>query len=169
MKTEGFEALADAVLLIVILLIASIIILGHPRGGPREEGVRYAEETRLALFRTTLDGLFYTFGGEIITVPNGTTVETGLRLQVHLLEKGTGAYDFTAANARIVELARRLVRPGYAFALLGGVLAGHDLLHLPSDIEIPREHFASTWTYPSLDRGTGNTRLAVVLWLSPPR
>ena len=173
MKGErGFEALADGVLLFLVLLVATGVILATgrpPASDPRSSGVRYADDTRLALFRTTTDGLFYRFGGEIVLIPNGTTVEDVLRLGVHLLARDHRGYDFTATDARILGIAAKLLRPGWDLAILGGPGANRDLLHLPAEQVVPANHYASTWDYPSLDGGPGTTRLAVAVWLSPPR
>jgi hypothetical protein len=169
---DGFEALADGALLIVVLLIGSALVLTFATptgGGSRMEGTAYAEDTRLALFRTTLDGTSYAFGGESVPIPNRTTIETILRLEAHLLARDASAYDFAAANARVIGVAERLVRPGWQWALSGGPSSEPGLFQLPSDRIIPNSHFASTWTYPALDGGSSNVRLTFVLWLSPPR
>ena len=172
MTDDGFEALADGTLLVTVLLVASAVAgsLAHPAaddGG--SAALRYAEDTRLALFRATIGGLGYSVGGQFVAVRNDTTVESFLRLEVHLLRGGSRDFDFGAANARIAEQAARLVRPGWRSSVTGGVVDGPDLFRLPIDAEVPASYGASGWTYPSLD-GTGDaTRLSLAVWISPHR
>ncbi len=100
---------------------------------------------------------------------NGTSIEAFLRLEIHLLLRGAGAFDFTAANARIATLAARLVRSGWTVVVLGGPARGPDLVRLPGGTVLPPDYAASSWTYPALD-GTGwDTRLTLALWINPRR
>lgn len=171
MRDEGFEGLADGVLLVTLLLIASVALVVGTRdpGGIRDDGIRDAEETRLALFRTTLDDLSYESEGETVRIPNGTTVEWFLRLQVHLLDSDPAGHDFSAANVRVLDLATRLVRPGYQIGVFGGVVGEPGTVRLPAEGLASSERFESAWTYPALDGGPGHIRLGVSLWFSPPR
>jgi len=172
MTEDGFEALADGTLLVTILLVASAVAgsLAHPAADDgRSTALRYAEDTRLALFRATIGGLGYSVGGQFVAVRNDTTVESFLRLEVHLLRGGSRDFDFGAANARIADTAARMVRPGWRFSVTGGVVGGADLFHLPADATAPADFAASGWTYPPLD-GTGDgTRLSLAVWVSPHR
>jgi len=171
MSEEGFEALADGTLLLTVLLVASVLVVGWGRplaADGRSAGIQYAEDTRRALFGTTLDGLSYRIGGEDVAMRNGTTVETFLRLEVHLLRLGPG-WDFAAANARIAGLAAGIVRPGWAIAVLGGNESGPAVVRLPEGLRMPPDYFASGWTYPPLDGAGDGTRLQVLVWLSPHR
>lgn len=171
MRDGGFEALADGVLLLVVLLVAATMVLAlgrAPEDGTRDIGVRTAEATRLALFRTTLDGLSYRFGGETVPIPDGTTVESLLRLEAHLLRVERDAYDFSAANSRVLTIASQLLGPGWSLSVVGDDPEGGELFRLP-EVEIPVAHYASGWTYPSLAGGPERTRLTVAVWLSPLR
>jgi hypothetical protein len=172
MTDEGFEALADGTLLVTVLLVASAVAgsLAHPATDDgRLTALRYAEDTRLALFRTTPGGLRYSVGGAFVAVRNDTTIESFLRLEVHLLRGGARDFDFGTANRRITEQADRLVRPGWRFSITGGVGDGSDLFRLPIDAEVPSSYGASGWTYPPLDGTGGDTRLSLALWVSPHR
>ncbi len=166
---SGFEALADATLLVLVLLAASSALAGFAASpGPRTAIQSYAEDTRLALFRSTLDGLWYEADGAQVDLLNGTNVETFLRLEVHLLATGKRGFDFSAANARIADLTNRLVRPAWAIVIVAGTTHDADLVRIP-DRSIPSEHAAAFWVYPPLDEDGVRTRLGIALWFSPPR
>ena len=166
----GFEALMDASMLLTVLLVASTLAIawGRPaQPDPAADGLRYAEETRAALFRTTLPGMGYATDEMRVTVPGGTSVETFLRIEVALRARDL-PLDFSTANARIAEMTRRLVRPGWGAAVTG--LRGDAILvRIPDGQVIPAVHYTSGWTYPPLDGLGGDVRLNVAVWLSPPR
>ena len=167
MNGNGFEAQADATLLLVVLLIASglAVSLGRPATMEgADAGVRYAEDLRLALFRTTLGGLGYDDDGTHVAMPDGTTVETFLRIEVHYRGLGRPGLDFSDANARIADLVARLLRPGWSGAITGG--AGGTVVRIPMEVAIPAARFESGWTYPPLGDGPA-VRLAFAVWLSP--
>ena len=172
MNRAGFEALADGVILLTILLVASTVSLslaGERSSAPSDGAARYAEDTRVALFRTTLDGLAFSQDGEAVVLPNDTSVEAFLRLQVHLEGRGAGGLDFHAANSRIAGLANALVRPGWSYAIVGRIAAGAPLLRLPSGSVLPEEYAVSNWSYPALDASVADTVLSLFVWLSPHR
>ena len=172
MRGEGFEALADGTLLLTVLVVASGVVASFAnvsRDDGRAAALRYAEETRVALFGTTVDDFRYRVGDEVVTMRNGTSIEAFLRLEVHLLLGGPGAFDFTAANARIATLAVRLVRSGWTVVVLGGPARGSDLVQLPNGTVLPPDYAASSWTYPALDGTARDTRLTLALWINPRR
>lgn len=164
----GIEALVDGVLLMMVLVAATGIagsFAGPPQ--PHESSFRYAEDVRLALFRTTAWGLNYTLKGEEVPLWNAT-VEDLLRLEVHLLGAGLDV-DFSGANAWLRDLAGRLVRPGWRVGIFGGPVRGDAVLRIPSDDGIPDTFIASGWTYPPLTGEGADVRLVVAVWTSPPR
>jgi len=172
MRDHGFEALADATLLLTVLLVASGLALSLARPAVPSDlaaGPRYAEDLRLALFRTTMDGLGHRTADGFASMPNGTTVEAFLRAQVHLLAGGRPAADFRESNARILDLAVRLLRPGWGAAVTGRLLGGEDLVRIPEGVPIPATYDGSAWTYPPLDGSAADVRLAVAVWPTPPR
>ncbi len=169
MRRAGFEALFDGTLLITVLLVAGTLTLSlsAPRpADPRGEGLRLAEDTRLALLRTSASDFGYAANGTWVALPDGTTVETVLRLEVHL--RRVPGLDFTTANARIESICARLLPTAWAGQLTAHV-AGDTVLRIPRNATVPSTRFASAWTYPSLDGSADDTRLAVTVWLSPPR
>ena len=168
MTDEGFEALADGSLLLIVLLVASTILVtfGHPTS--RGDSSAYAEETRLALFGTTLDGLGYRAGDEAVGLRNGTTVESFLRLELHLLRNGSGSFDFSAANERIGDLAVRLVRPGWGLLIRGNLVGGPELIRVP-DVAWTGDYAWSGWTYPPLDGVGEGSALGLAVWINPHR
>jgi len=168
MNADGFEALADGVLLFVVLALAIGAVLTWGGAPPTDDGAwgaAYAEDVRLALFRTPLDGLGYEDDGAFVVVPAGTTVETFLRIEVHVRSEEP-SLDFSAANARVAALAASLLRPGWAFLLVGGEPGGPEVVRIP-DVRPPPTRFESAWTYPSLDGAGPGVRLAFAAWLSP--
>lgn len=169
MSERGFESLADGTLLLTVLLVASGAMVALARPVPVDEtavAARYAEDLRLALFRTTMDGLEYDRDGASVPLPDRTSVEMYLRVQVHLLTRGPPGLDFDESNARVEALAERLLRPGWGFAILGRV-SGAGVLAIPHAADLPTTYVESSWTYPALD-GTGpEVRLALAVWLSP--
>lgn len=170
MNATGSEALADGTLLLLVLLVASGVVntLGRPETPDIASfGVRYVEDVRLAVFRTTMSALTYVAGGESIAMSNGTTVETFLRLEVHLATRGTSDCDFRGSNERVAAMTRRLVLPGWNFAISGGSPGGPNTFRIPERAEEPRSYFESGWTYPSLIAEGPPTRLSVTLWISP--
>jgi hypothetical protein len=172
MRAEGFEALADGTLLLAVLLVASsvVIALSAPTAAPdRGADLRYAEDVRLALFRTTMDGLGLRDGDGSASMPNGTTVETFLRVQVHLRADGVPGAAFHDANGRIADLAGRLVRPGWGVAITGRLVGGSVVVRIPDGADLPATYAGSGWTYPSLDGSSEDAHLAVAVWLTPPR
>ena len=172
MREDGFEALADGTLLLVVLLVASgvgLALVRPPLASDPADGPRYAEDVRLALFRTTMDGLGHRTAEGFAAMPNGTTVEAFLRVQVHLRAGGVPATGFREANARIADVAARLVRPGWGVALTGRLSGGDDLVRIPEGVAIPATHDGSGWTYPALDGSPADVRLAVAVWPTPPR
>ncbi len=170
MNHRGFEALADGTMLLLVLLVASALALALAARGPApaDDGT-YVEDTRLALFRTTFDGLSFLQDGVEVPLPNGTSVEAFLRLQVHLVVRVGGALEFSAANDRIAEVATALVRPGWSFAIVGRILGESSSLRLPMGVVTPETYRASSWTYPSLDGVGPDTVLSLSMWLSPRR
>ena len=172
MREDGFEALADGTLLLTALLVASGVVLAlarPPLAADPADGLRYAEDVRLALFRTTIDGLGHRTAEGFAAMPNGTTVETFLRAQVHLRASGVPAAAFREANARIADVAARLVRPGWGVAVTGRLVGGDDLVQIPEGVAIPATYDGSGWTYPSIDGSPADARLAVAVWPTPPR
>lgn len=170
MNRGGFEALADATLLLLILILASSFGLRMAVSTPDvelERSLQLAEQARTALFRTTLNGLAYVHDSTPVTLRNGTSVETFLRLQVHIL--GRGDADFTAANARVTALAASLLPPGWDFSLAGGRVGERPLVAMPPAARPPPNHAESAWSYPPLDGEGPNTVLSIALWLSPRR
>jgi hypothetical protein len=171
MNRLGFEALADGVMLLTVLLVGSTIVLSLA-GTPDDstaDAAKYAEDTRLALFRTTLDGLAFTQGGREVALANGTSVETYLRLQLHLRRQNVDDLDFRAANERLTVLARALVRPGWTFAVIGRTDNGPVVVTLPADVDPPEAYAASNWSHPPMDGSGPDTVLSLLLWLSPHR
>ena len=172
MNRQGFEALADGVMLLTVLLVASTLALsmsGGPSHGIAGDSARYAEDTRVALFRSTLDGLAFVQNGAAVLLPNGTTVEGFLRLQVHLVSRNVGMLDFDAANDRITEIATTLLRPGWSYSVVGRVTDGPGVTHLPEVVVLPETYAASSWSYPPLDGSGPDTVLSLFAWLSPRR
>ena len=172
MRAEGFEALADGTLLLAVLLVASTIViaLSAPTAAPhRAADLRYAEDVRLALFRTTMDGLGVRDGDGFASMPNGTTVETYLRVQVHLRADGVPEAAFRDANGRIADLAARLIRPGWGIAVTGGLVGGPIVVRIPDGVDLPATYAGNGWTYPSLDGSREDAHLAVAVWPTPPR
>ena len=169
MRDRGFESLADGTLLLVVLLVASGAVLGLGRPAPPDAtaaAARYVEDVRLALFRTTMDGLGYDIGGGSVTFPDGTTVETFLRIQVHLRTHGPPGVEFDRANARIEDLAGRILRPGWSISITGRT-ADTVVLRLPPGASLPATYVESAWTYPPLDGEGPDVRLSVAAWLNP--
>jgi hypothetical protein len=167
MNGRGIETLADAALLFAILMVGMSAMLLADRDSPAANtgtGIAYAEDVRLAVFRTRLDGLGFTRDGAFVRLPAGTTVETFLRMQVHLLSRDD-APDFSAANTRVADLAKSLLRPGWNVAIAGGEVRGEALMHIPGPP--PPAYFESAWTYPPLPGEPRDVRLAVAVWLSP--
>jgi len=172
MNHKGFEALADGTMLLTVLLVASTLavsLAGDRSPFLADDPARYAEDTRVALFRTSLDGLSFTQGGAEVLLPNGTSVEAFLRIQVHLGSRDIGTLDFRAANDRIAGIATALVRPGWTYAIVGRVADGAGGVHLPEGVVLPETYAASSWSYPSLDGSGPDTVLSLFLWLSPRR
>lgn len=172
MSDGGFEALADGTLLLAILLVASCLVAlqaAPPSADLRSEGLRYAEDTRLALFRTTMDGLEYAANGTAILLPNGTSVESFLRIEAYVLHVRGGPADFSAANARVAALAARLLRPDWRFAITAKIEGEARAASIPESTDLPGTYFESGWTYPSLDGTRAGTRLSLALWLNRPR
>ena len=166
---HGFEALLDGTMLLVVLIVASTLAVTWGRAAvpdPGLDGLRYAEETRIALFRSTPEGLGYLDHGRWVSLSEGTDVETFLRIEMALLARNL-TIDVASTNARIEEILKALVRPGWEGVIRGE--QGDEALTIPAGVRTPAEHYASSWTYPSLDGGGRNVRLGVVLWLSPPR
>ena len=172
MRSNGFEALADGTLLLTVLLVASAIVLALSRPGVSPDpasDLRTAEDLRLALFRTTMDGLGHRAADGLAAMPNGTSVETFLRVQVHLRAAGLPAEDFRDANERIADVAARLVRPGWAVAVTGRLVNGPVLVRIPEGLGLPATYDGSGWTYPSLDGSPGDAHLSLAVWPTPPR
>lgn len=173
MTDDGFEALADGTLLLVVLLVASGIVLAlarPPLAADPADGLRYAEDVRLALFRTTMDGLGHATADGFVAMPDGTAVETFLRAQVQLRADGVPSGAFAESNGRIADLAARLVRPGWSIAVTGRLAGGaEDLVRIPEGVGMPPTYDGSAWTYPSLDGSPEDVRLAVAVWPTPPR
>src|SRR5437867_4556722 len=135
MSHDGIESFVDAIFLLIVLFAASGLMLTRGLAGehdPRSDGVALAVNLRLALFRTTLDGLGYRQGATDIEVRNGTTVETFLRLEVHLLRNGSGDVDFGPANVRIESIVARLLPSGWSGSALGGVVGEPVIVRLPA-------------------------------------
>ena len=169
---DGFEALADGSLLLVVLIVAASFVaaISHPSHNDSQSvALPYAEDTRLALFRTQLDGLGYAANGSFVAVPAGTTVESFLRLEVHFVARAPARFDFSAANERLGDLAAKLARPGWGVAITGGMVGSPLIVRIPADRQIPDRHSASSWTYPSLDDAGPDARLTVAVWVNPPR
>ena len=169
MSENGFEALADGSLLLVVLLLASTVVLALGRGPGNAPVVSATdvEATRLALFGTTLDGLSYRVGERDQALRNGTSVESILRLEAHLLRNGSNALDFAAANERIADVAARLVRPGWALSIDGRIAGGGEVMRIGDP---PSGDYAwSGWTYPPLDGTGGDTILGVAVAINPHR
>ena len=172
MNRKGFEALADGTMLLTVLLVASTLAISF--AGDRfpslaDDAARYAEDTRAAIFRTTLDALSFTQDGVEVLLPNGTSLEAFLRLQVHLESREVGTLDFHAANDRIAELVTALVRPGWSHSIVGRVAHGPVVVHLPEGIVPPETYAASSWSYPALDGSGPDTGLSLLVWLNPHR
>ena len=171
MSEDGFEALADGSTLLIILLVASTVVLGFGHGPSRTVSAAESadpEGTRIALFASTLDELTYRSEGELVRVRNGTTVESFLRLEVHLMRGGQPGLDFAAANARIADLAGRLVRPGWGITVRAHLAGDVDSIRIP-DAPVPEDYAWSGWTYPPLDGVGPDTVLGLAVWLSPRR
>lgn len=167
MNGRGFEALADAALLFVILAIGIGAVLSMDRGTPAIDpgaATAHAEDLRLALLRATPEGLGYARGGEFVAFPDGTTVETYLRYQVHLRSRN-GSLDFSAANARVADLASSLVRPGWSAAIRAEEVRGDVRIELLRPR--PATFYESAWTYPPVPGEEWDVRLSVAVWLSP--
>lgn len=171
MNRRGFEALADGTMLLLVLLVAATLAasLGAGRPPSGNAAARYAEDTRIALFRTTLDGVSFDQHGILEELPNGTSVEALLRLEVHLASLSAGAMEFDAANDRITEVASSLVRPGWSFAIDGRVVGSSVVVRLPEGVIDPETYAASSWSYPALDCMGPDTVLRLSVWLSPHR
>src|SRR3989475_6654349 len=135
MSHDGFESFVDAIFLLIVLFAASGVMLTQglvSEHDPRSDGVALAGNLRLALFRTTLDGLGYRQGATDIEVRNGTTVETFLRLEVHLLRNASGDVDFGPANVRIGRIVARLLPSGWARAGFVGLVGEAVVAPLPA-------------------------------------
>jgi len=172
MNRKGFEALADGTMLLTVLLIAStlaITIGGSRTSSVVNDAATYAEDTRVAIFRTSLDALSFAQDGREVFLPNGTSVETFLRLQVHLESRDAGVLDFGAANRRIAKIAMALVRPGWTYTIVGRLAGGPLVVSLPQGVVLPESYSASSWSYPSLDGSGPDTVLSLSVWLSPRR
>lgn len=171
MNRRGFEALADGTMLLIVLLVASTLALSLAAMRPStgNDAARFAEDTRVALFRTTLDGLSFVQDGVDTPLPDGMSVEAFLRLQVHLVSRDVGEMDFATANNRVTEVARSLMRPGWSFAIVGRVTNASAAVLLPADVAIPESYAASSWSYPALDGSGPDTVLGLSMWLSPRR
>jgi len=172
MNRRGFEGLADGTTLLMVLLVASTLVLslvGDRSAFLAADAARYAEDTRVALLRTTLDGLSFAQDGVEVFLPNGTSVEAFLRLQVHLESRNVESLDFDAANDRIHEVATVLLRPGWSHAVVGLVTDGPEVVHLPEGVVLPGTYAASSWSYPSVNGSGPDTILSLFLWLSPGR
>lgn len=169
MRRDGFEGLADGALLVLVLLLATAAVVALPRSPAHDgsSGERYAEDLRLALFRTTLDGLGYADNGTFVAMANDSSIETYLRVEVHLWAHGPLRRDFSAANARVEETAARLLRPGWSCVLTGGEADGPTVLTLPAGAEAPPSRYESAWTYPALDGAGPDVRLSLAAWLNP--
>lgn len=172
MNRHGFDGLVDATLLVTVLLIASTMALsiGADRGRIDADAASYAEDTRIALFRTVLDDLSFSQDDRRVVLPNGTRVESFLRLQVHLQSLGTGDLNFEEANLRVAGVAMRLMRPGWSFGIRGVEMGGAGVtVRIPADVVIPETHAASSWTYPALDGEGLNTVLLLHVWFTSHR
>lgn len=171
MKPTGFQAMADATLLLIVLLVASTIGLSMAAENSPDAGisVQYAEDTRNALFRTTPDELSFVQDGVTVHLADGTSIESFLRIQIHILNRGLGTSDFRDGNDRITTIAMRLLRPGWSWAILGGLADSAAKLQVPRDLVIPTTHATSSWSYPALDGSGADATLSLVVWLSPRR
>ncbi|TLZ52788.1 MAG: hypothetical protein E6K18_02145 [Methanobacteriota archaeon] len=171
MSHDGFESFVDAIFLLIVLFAASGVMLTRglvSEHDPRSDGVALAGNLRLALFRTTLDGLGYRQGATDIEVRNGTTVETFLRLEVHLLRNASGDVDFGPANVRIGRIVARLLPSGWSGSVFGGLVGEPVVVQLPAITPSP-DRFESRWAYAPVHGVGPGTELGVLVWLSPRR
>ncbi len=126
---RGQSALFDAIMFLVIMIIASSIIsvFAHQFSknmalSDRDEMMDYARDTSEVVFGATLNSTLYEDeNGNIITRPPGDTKIMNLVLEeLYLIRPGLPSENFALGYEKDIKiLIGKLVRSGYHFAITG--------------------------------------------------
>jgi hypothetical protein len=131
---NGQSALFDAILFLVIMIIASCLVSVYASQYSkntdliaRENMMNYARDTSETVFGATLNFTWYEdIQGNVITKPPGNTKVMNLILEeLYLLDSGLPRVNFALGYEQDIKiLLRNLIVPNYHFALKGIYTSG---------------------------------------------
>jgi hypothetical protein len=129
MDNKGQSALFDAILFLVIMIVASGIISVFADEASksaslsqRDDMMGYARDTSEVVLAATLNSTWYEDeNGDIISKPPGNTKVMNIILEeLYLLNSGVPSHNFALGYERDIRiLIRNLVTSSYHFALVG--------------------------------------------------
>lgn len=179
----GQSALFDAIMFLIIMLLASMIVYTYIADAFRSQEIisyedmsAYAEETKHALIQSTLNHTWYfdKTGSNISKPPGSTNIYDLLLEELSLLDDGVPIDNFADGYEKhINKTARMLIRTGYHYAIYATYTNSETndaSWILISDIinnisGLPDERISILWHPPMMKEGqSGNATIAFYIW-----
>ena len=180
---RGQSALFDAIIFLIIMLVASAIVYTYSAHAFRsqeivshEDMMRYAEETRHALMQSTLNHTWYfdNNGNNISKPPGSTNIHDLLLEELSLLDDGALSENFADGYEKDINItARTLIRSGYHYAIHAtytNIETNDTSLILISDTienisELPDERASISWNPLMIkEEQSGSATIVFYIW-----
>ncbi|UCG68760.1 MAG: hypothetical protein JSV09_13290 [Thermoplasmata archaeon] len=173
---KAVASLFDAVMFFMVMLIAATVISVFSNQAfqtadvvGREEMIRYTEETRTAILRSTIYDTWYEDNEGNESHLYNMTVNELLLYELVLLNDDKLNTDHPPAMEKDIEnVTNRLVKSGYGYALQARY-GSHEIFisyeDISSEDEIPQGlMITSLWSSPMINGKDGDAEITLSIW-----